>query len=276
MQLAREVPATDRGGPLTVLGLAGPRAVLSTFAILLAFAAIAWYLTVQQVIGMAGMSGPGEMAAPLFMGMWLTMMVAMMFPTIGPMVLAHRGTVRRQGGSRLATACFVLGYLIVWSLIGLVPLAAFIALRGLPVEARTDWFPFVAGTVLVVAGAYQFTAWKQLCLKTCRSPFTFLLAHHFMARGKRRLPGDFRLGLTHGAYCLGCCWALMAVLVVVGLMNLVWMVGITGVFLAEKNLWHGALLARVTGAATLALGGTILVHPTLFSSISSPLFGMSM
>jgi predicted metal-binding membrane protein len=269
MQLAREVPATDRGGPLTVLGLAGPRAVLSTFAILLAFAAIAWYLTVQQVIGMAGMSRPGDMAAPLFMGMWLTMMVAMMFPTIGPMVLAHRGTVRRQGGGRLATACFVLGYLTVWSLIGLVPLAAFIALRGLPVEVRADWFPFVAG-------AYQFTAWKQLCLKTCRSPFTFLLAHHFMADRKRRLLGDFRLGTTHGAYCLGCCWALMAVLVVVGLMNLVWMVGITAVFLAEKNLWHGVWLSRLTGAATLVLGGTILVHPALFSSISSPLFGMSM
>jgi predicted metal-binding membrane protein len=276
MQLAREAPSTDRDGPLAVLRHAGPREVLTTFAVLLAVAAVAWYLTVQQALGMAGMSRPGEMAAPLFMGMWLTMMVAMMFPTIGPMVLAHRATLHRQGGSRFATACFVLGYLAVWSLVGLVPLIAFIILRGLPADIRTDGFPIIAGSVLIVAGAYQFTAWKQLCLKTCRSPFTFLLVHQFMAGGKRRLLQASRLGALHGAYCLGCCWALMGVLVVVGLMSLIWMAGITAVFLAEKNLWYGPWLSRLTGAATLILGSLILAHPALYSVVSSPLFGMTM
>lgn len=276
MQLAPEASSPEQRGPLVALTVAGPRAVLSTFAVLLAFAALAWYLTVQQVIGMAGMSRPAEMAAPLFMGMWLTMMVAMMFPTIGPMVLAFSATTRRLGGSRLGTPFFVLGYLAVWSLVGLVPLAAFIALRDLPMEVRSDWFPYIAGCVLVVAGAYQFTSWKQLCLKTCRSPFTFLLAHHVMTGGKRRLLDDSRLGITHGAFCLGCCWALMAVLVVVGLMNLVWMVVITGVFLAEKTFPYAIRLSWVTGAATILLGSVILVHPALFSWISSPLFGMGM
>jgi predicted metal-binding membrane protein len=121
------------------------------------------------------------------------------------------------------------------------------------------------GVVLVVAGAYQFTPWKQACLRACRTPLTFLSTHDF----GRGLPGTLRAGVSHGAYCLGCCWALMAVLFAVGLMNLVWMAGIAVVFLAEKNWRYGAALTKVVGVATAVLGLVILVSPDVLDAIAT-------
>jgi predicted metal-binding membrane protein len=211
-------------------------------------------------LAQVGIRMPGPMTAPIFMAMWLTMMVAMMFPTIAPMVLAHRLVVRHRGEGVRPTVAFMLGYLAVWTAVGVVPLVAFLAFRGLPDTAFVrEWLPRLSGLVLLVAGIYQFTPWKGACLRACRTPLGFIMTHDFGSGS----PGAFKAGLSHGAYCLGCCWALMAVLVVVGLMNLIWMVAIALVFLAEKNWSHGVALNRVAGTAVALLGCAVLVDPNL-------------
>ncbi len=269
--LAPDAVQHRRDTPRDALGLLERRVTVATIGILGVLAAAAWYLTVRQARDMGGMvTGlgqvgsriPNDMAAPVFMGMWLTMMVAMMFPTIAPMVLAHRMVVRKRGEGWLPTAGFILGYLTVWTAIGVIPLAAFLAFRNL--SARPVWLPTVAGAVLAIAGLYQFTRWKRTCLRACRTPLGFVLEHDF--RGGTR--SAFIAGVSHGAYCLGCCWALMAVLVVVGLMNLVWMAAIALMFLAEKNWRHGVALTKVAGTAVTALGIAVIVHPEWLATIS--------
>ena len=240
------------------------RATFTTAGALLVLAGGAWWLTARRsadmtdmVQGLAQVGGamPFDMLAPVFLAMWVTMMVAMMFPTIAPIVLLHRMVMRRQGGSPLATVSFVAGYLLVWAAAGLVPLAVLQAFRSETSDA--GWVPRLCGAVLLAAGAYQFTSWKQACLRACRTPLTFLSTHDF----GRGLGGTLRAGASHGAYCLGCCWALMAVLFTVGLMNLTWMAVLAVVFLAEKNWKHGVLLTRVVGTAVALLGVVVLVHP---------------
>ncbi len=247
------------------------RATLVTVAILVALAALAWWSTVAnardmedmvQGLAQVGQAMPYDMGALVFMGMWLTMMVAMMFPTIAPIVLLHRMVLRRRGEGILPTGVFAGGYLAVWTAVGAVPLLALFAFRDVSGEAT--WVNRLGGLVLVVAGAYQFTHWKDTCARACRSPLTFLATHDFGGG----LRGAFRVGGSHGLYCLGCCWALMAVLLVVGLMNLAWMAAIAVVFLAEKNWSHGLGLARVVGSVLLVLGIAVLVDPSLLGSVT--------
>src|SRR5205823_2441919 len=208
--------------------------------VLIALAAVSWWRTVGnsadmksmvQGIAQVGREMPFDMSASLFLGMWVAMMVAMMFPTIAPIVLLHRAVVRRRGEGAVPTVAFGLGYLVVWTVIGFIPLGILVGFRH--VANESTWVGRAGGAVLLIAGLYQFTGWKAACLKACRSPLSFLMTHDF-GSGPRRA---FRVGVSHGAYCLGCCWALMAVLFVVGLMNLAWMAGIAIIFLAEKN-WH--------------------------------------
>ena len=247
------------------------RATVATAGVLLGLAAVAWGLTVDRSEEMAGMAQglaqvgadmSFDMSAAVFLAMWVTMMVAMMFPTIAPIVLLHRMVMRRHGRGLAPTASFAGGYLLVWSASGLVPLGVLTAFREYADDTR--WVVRASGAVLVLAGAYQFTRWKSVCLGVCRSPLTFLATHDF-GHGVR---GALRAGVTHGAYCLGCCWALMSVLLVVGLMNLTWMAAIAAVFLAEKNWKHGVTLTKIAGSAVLVLGFAVLVHPTLLSSLT--------
>jgi len=261
---------STRDTPAAVLGMLERRTTVGTIVVLVALAAVAWALTVHQAQSMAdmvtglaqvGSRMPNPMTAPLFLGMWLTMM----FPTIAPMVLAHRLVARHRGQGLLHSLVFVLGYLVVWTVIGLVPLAAFIGFRDLPEDAPvTAWLPRLSGLVLLGVGLYQFTPWKRTCLRACRTPLGFIMTHNFGSGA----PGAFRAGLAHGAYCLGCCWALMAVLVVVGLMNLVWMAALALVFLAEKNWRHGGLVNRVGGTAVALLGCAVLLYPDLLGIVS--------
>lgn len=248
------------------------RATVATGAVLLALAAAGWWETTRQSAGMDGMvqgiaqvgtAMEFDMTVPLFLAMWTSMMVAMMFPTIAPIVLLHRMVIRRGGGGLMPTAVFVAGYLAVWVAFGFLPLAALLGFRE--VSDASDWVPRVGGAVLIVTGAYQFTRWKATCLNACRTPLTFLATHNF---GKG-LTGTFRAGVSHGAYCLGCCWALMTVLFVVGLMNLAWMAVIAVVFLAEKNWKYAPTLTKVVGTALVAFGIAVVVHPALLSSVTS-------
>jgi len=240
------------------------RATLACVAVLLGLAGVAWWSTVRAAgdmddmplglgaVGTAMM--PFDMAAGVFLLMWLTMMVAMMLPTVAPVVLLHRMVMRRAGSGPQATVAFGLGYLAVWAAAGVVPLLALVAFRQAADGA--GWVAPVSGLVLVGAGAYQFTAWKRTCQRACQSPLTFLATHDF-GRGSA---GAFRTGVSHGAWCLGCCWALMAVLFVVGLMNLVWMAAISLVFLLEKHT-TGRLVAWTAGAVVVAVGVAVLVDP---------------
>lgn len=259
------------------------RAMLVTVGLLLALAGVAWWRTVEtasdmgsMVDGVAsvGVAMPFDLGIAVFLLMWTTMMVAMMFPTIAPIVLLHRLVMRRQGRGPAPTVAFIAGYLQIWSAAGVVPLAVLLAFRR--VSPGATWVEVAAGGVLVLAGGYQFTRWKQACLRACRTPLTFLATHDFGTG----LWGTVRAGASHGLYCLGCCWALMAVLFVVGLMNLVWMAAIAVIFVAEKNSRHGVMLTKVVGAAVVVLGFAVLVHPSLLQSLvpsphaPSPMSGM--
>jgi predicted metal-binding membrane protein len=255
------------------------RVTWTTVAILLVLAGLAWWRTTGNVRDMASMAQgfahvgdamPFDMSAAVFMSMWATMMVAMMFPTVAPIVLLHRMVVGRRGQGLWPTVVFAAGYLLIWTAVGFVPLGALVGFRHLSDDST--WVARAGGAVLVLAGAYQFTRWKDTCLRACRSPLTFLATHDF----GHGLIGTARAGVSHGLYCLGCCWALMAVLLVVGLMNLAWMAVIAVVFLAEKNWRHGVGLTKVAGVAVLAFGIAVLVHPSLLGAITPLPTGTSM
>jgi predicted metal-binding membrane protein len=249
------------------------RATIAVVAILVALAAVAWIITVRQAfdmgsmvsgLGKVGQRMPNDMAAPVFMGMWLAMMAAMMLPTVAPMVLAHHMVISARGEGWLPTAVFVGGYLAVWTAIGVVPLLAFLGFRGL-MDPAPGWMTPIAGIVLVGAGVYQFTPWKGACLKACRTPLNFIMTHDF---GRGSL-GSARAGVAHGAWCLGCCWALMSLLVVVGLMNLVWMAALALIFLLEKNWRHGVKVSRIAGTAVALFGVTVLIQPQVLGWLAN-------
>lgn len=265
--LPRAVPDTPR----TAYRVLERRATVATVVLLFALAGLAWWETVRRSAGMSSMvqgfahvgtAMPFDMSAPTFLAMWTAMMVAMMFPTVAPIVLLHRLVVRRRQQSQWMTAVFGFGYIVIWAAVGLVPLGVLVGFRQ--VSSGSNWVLRAGGVVLIVAGTYQFTRWKDVCQRACRSPLTFLATHDF-GRGAF---GTFRTGISHGLYCFGCCWALMAVLFVVGLMNLTWMAAITAVFLAEKNWKYGARLTKLVGIAVIVFGLVVLAHPSVLDSVA--------
>ena len=272
------LPRAGPDTPRTAYRVLERRATLATVALLFALAGLAWWETVHRSAGMSSMvqgfthvgtAMPFDMSAPTFLGMWTAMMVAMMFPTVAPIVLLHRLVVRRRQQSSWRTTVFGLGYIAVWAAVGLVPLGVLLGFRH--ASDGSTWVLRGGGAVLVLAGAYQFTRWKDVCQRACRSPLTFLATHDF----GRGVLGTFRTGVSHGLYCFGCCWALMAVLFVVGLMNLAWMAGITAVFIAEKNWKYGARLTKFVGTGVALFGLVVLAHPSLLDSVA-PLAGQQM
>jgi predicted metal-binding membrane protein len=247
---------------------------LAVVVALCAVSALAWRGTIEQATSMSGMvmglgqigsRVQGSMSAALFLTMWVTMMTAMMLPTVAPMVLAHLAVTRRRGAGIVPTIAFIAGYLVVWTAIGVVPLLAYWSLaQASDSAAQSVWLPIVAGSVLVVAGVHQFSGWKQTCLAKCHSPLAFIVMHDFSGGA----PSALRAGLVHGAFCLGCCWALMLVLIVVGLMNLLWMAGLFVLFFLEKHWKHGIVLAKVAGSALMILGVTVMASPAVLALIS--------
>jgi predicted metal-binding membrane protein len=262
-------------GPRAAFSVLSWRINLAVVAALLALSVLAWQGTVEQAISMNGMvmglgqiggRAQGDMSASVFLAMWVTMMVAMMLPTVAPFVLAHLAVTRRRGGGAYSTLVFLIGYLLVWSAIGVIPFIAYKAFAQLSTDAAHSlWLPALAGVILFVAGAYQFTGWKQYCVDQCQSPFAFIATHDFAGGALSSL----RAGVMHGAVCLGCCWALTSVLVVVGLMNLMWMAGIFALFFIEKSWRHGVVLAKIAGVALMVLGIAVLDAPALLAWISS-------
>ena len=240
---------------------------MAIIAALLVCAAAAWLFTAQQAESMSGLGGMAMLGGGLFLAIWVVMMVAMMFPSVAPMVVTHARIVRSRGEGAVPTISFVLGYLVVWTAAGLVPLAVIQLLGSSVASPLSGWLPRLGGTVVLVAGVYQLTPLKNACLRACRSPLSFVLSHDF-GGGARAAA---RAGMSHGLYCLGCCWALMAVLAVLGLMNLAWMAVFAVVFFLEKNWRQGVMLARVVGAACIVIGAAVLVRPDVLGSLGGPM-----
>jgi predicted metal-binding membrane protein len=208
---------------------------------------------------MSGMIMPesqqwGTTAVLLLFVMWAVMMVAMMVPSATPMVLAFLGVNhRRQAAGRpfVPVGIFVAGYLAVWTAYSAVATLAQWGLHraALLSPAMTATSPFLSGSLLIAAGIFQWTPLKRGCLKGCRSPLSFL-----MTEWRDGWAGAFIMGLRNGSYCVGCCWVLMALLFVAGVMNLLWVAVIALFVMAEKTLPRGELLGRVTGVALIAAG----------------------
>jgi predicted metal-binding membrane protein len=191
--------------------------------------------------------------------MWAVMMVAMMLPSAAPITLLVANIARKRaaaGGTFGAdTVLFVLGYLAVWFgfAAGATLLQWGLDEAGLLSDTMAVANRLVAAVVLVAAGIYQITPLKEACLRHCRSPLDFLL-FHWREGGL----GALKSGVGHGAYCLGCCWMLMALLFVGGIMNLAWIAAIALLVLIEKTLPGGAWMGRFIGAVLVAWGAVTL------------------
>lgn len=211
--------------------------------------------------GMA-MSMPAPWTTAMFaltFAMWWVMMFGMMLPSATPMILMFATINRNKLQSTqdfVPASVFTLGYLIVWGVFSAGATAAQWELDRLAMlsPAMATISPVLGGALLIAAGIYQFTPLKQACLRHCRSPLAFVLNHWRDGWG-----GALRMGIAHGAYCLGCCWALMALLFVVGVMNLLWVAAIAAFVFAEKLLPRGAWIGYVGGAAMLGFGAWMAV-----------------
>jgi predicted metal-binding membrane protein len=225
-------------------------------AVLLLVAAVAWLVTVGRAGAMAGMTGNMGLGLAAFVGMWALMMAAMMLPSVAPVASMYQRSVRSYRPLRLAG--FSAGYLLAWAGAG-VPAYLLTVLVARLVDGHPAWTTAAAVVVFAACGVYQLTPLKSRCLKHCRSPLSLLL-HYGSYQGALR---DVRAGAHHGAWCLGCCWSLMALFVVLGVMNVAAMVVLAVVVLVEKLWVHGEVLARVVGVAALALAVAMIWLPAL-------------
>jgi predicted metal-binding membrane protein len=192
----------------------------------------------------------------LAFAMWDVMMVGMMTPSAAPVVLLF--AAMRRGSGRLPAVVFAFGagYLLVWVLFSAVAALAQWALHqaALLSPMMTTSSARLGAAILIAAGVYQLTPFKGTCLTHCRSPLGFLMSHW-----REGTAGALRMGIAHGTYCLGCCWALMCVLFVVGVMNLLWVAAMAVFVLVEKVGPAGTLVARVAGVAMIAAAGYVLI-----------------
>ncbi len=244
---------------------------LGTTVALLGVAGLGWFWSQRMAgdmsgagDGMDGMTGMSSLREGMSLGgfvvAWVAMMAAMMLPAILPVVRLYTRAAER--GRAAPTGYFVLGYLVVWA--GLAG-PAYLAWRALdqPLADGRPWVARLAAVTFLAAAAWQLTPLKSACLRHCRSPMGFFLR----AGGSIRRPaGALRLGATHGAFCVGCCWAMFAVLVVLGTMNLAWMVAITALIVLEKHAPHGERIALGAGVL-LGLTGVLLLADASFLTL---------
>lgn len=191
--------------------------------------------------------------------MWIVMMIAMMLPSATPMIVMFSGTQQRrreQGRPAVATTVFVLGYLLVWSGFSVLAAALQWGLHraSLLSPMMVSVSPALGGGLLIAAGIFQWTALKDACLTVCRSPLSFMTT-----RWREGVGGALRMGLEHGLWCAGCCWLLMALLFVAGVMNLLWVAALSAVVLVEKLAPAGRIVSRAAGAVLVIWGSALLV-----------------
>lgn len=217
-------------------------------------AAAAWLGVVVAARDMAAMPGTMGLGLLGFLGVWALMMAAMMLPSVTPFALLYARGVRERRLLRLGS--LVVGYLLVWVAAG-APAFGLAWLAGDVAAHHRSLATVAAVTTFAVCGLYQLTPLKDRCLLRCRSPLGQLL-HYSGYRGRAR---DLRIGVHHGAYCFGCCWALMGLFIAFGVMNVAAMVALATVVLIEKRTRHGEGFARVVGVAALGLAVTAVWVP---------------
>jgi len=236
------------------------RVTVLTSVVLLLLAAAAWGAVIRSSLRgddmMMTMPMPATVADGFaFVVSWGVMMTAMMLPSAVPMISLYGATQRGSDGARakgVPVAGFTAVYLVLWAASGIPVYLAHTVIMTLPGSP----FAYAVAVILLAAGVFQLSPLKQVCLRACRSPLAFLLGHW---RAGRR--GSLALGWSHAIYCLGCCWALMLVLVAAGAMGLRWVLLITAVVAAEKLLPGGEWIARAAGVALLLLGLTVALRP---------------
>jgi predicted metal-binding membrane protein len=240
-------------------------------AFLLTAAFVAWAVTIDRMQGMD--AGPGTDLGGLtwYLGVWVTMMAAMMLPSVAPMVLIFSRVTRERArlgrAAFVPTWVFVAGYLATWTAYGLAAYGVFRLVKSLD-PAFLSWDeqgPYVAGAAIAAAGLYQLTPLKEVCLRHCRTPL-----HYIFGGWREGRLGALRMGTEHGAYCVGCCWGLMVVLFAVGVMSIFWMAVIAGIIFVEKILPHGLRLARVVAVALIVFGVWIAVSPSSVPGLTDP------
>jgi predicted metal-binding membrane protein len=244
---------------------AAARARLGLVALLFVLAGIGWWWTADQMRGMDNGPWTGLGAAGWFLGVWVVMMAAMMFPSVAPTVALYSRMTRMR--SPLSPLLFTCGYLVTWAGAGVLALA--VALAGgriagdaLAWDRAGRW---VAGATLVVAAGYELTPLKDVCLGKCRSPLGFLLGSW---RGGP--VGAFRMGTKNGAWCVGCCWALMASLFALGIMSIVWMAFVAGLIAVEKTLPWRRVATYSTAAILAVLGVLLIAAPDAIPALTIP------
>jgi predicted metal-binding membrane protein len=245
---------TDRGE--LAAAFTAVRARLGLVALLLVLAGLAWWSTADRMAGMDAGPGTDLGALAWFVGVWVVMMAAMMFPSLAPTVALYTTMTRRRASD--LPLLFTAGYLLIWGAAGVGAYGLFAlgaSLFGGDLAWHTGGRWFAAG-VLALAAVYELTPLKDVCLATCRSPVGFLLGTWRDGR-----TGALRMGCKHAAWCLGCCWALMAALFALGVMSLVWMAFVAALIALEKTLPWRRLATGATAIVLLLLAVAIVAVP---------------
>jgi predicted metal-binding membrane protein len=267
-------------------------------ASLIATSALAWIASINQPDMMVAMTSYNPLAISLFTASWTAGMAAMMFPAITPMVLMYNRFVTNRRNNRgnynssvtiqeekegkatsssssttsfpsFRVVLFVGSYLLVWALTGITLLLGWSVVMNntiMTTGSNTVLIQYLYGSLLIIAGAYQFTLLKRICIGYCESPMSF-----FMHRWRDGTSGAFKMGVYHGIYCLGCCWAYFLLMVALGWMNLLWMGLFAGIIFGEKMWSRGIWIARAAGIV-LAITGVLVTAgmlPSLISSVTS-------
>jgi predicted metal-binding membrane protein len=261
------VPVAERGADHAGLApaLRAVRSRLGLVALLFALGGVAWWSTAERMSGMD--EGPGTPLGALgwFLGVWVVMMAAMMFPSVAPTVALYSRMAKQRWPA--APLVFAFGYLVTWTAAGVVAYGLFRLLDS-ALGSQLAWDSagrWVAGGTLLVAAAYELTPLKNACLSKCRSPLGFLLGSW-----RDGVSGALELGVRHGAWCVGCCWALMASLFALGVMSLSWMAFVAALIALEKTLPWERVVTPATAAILLGLGVLLIAAPNAIPGLTVP------
>jgi predicted metal-binding membrane protein len=244
---------------------AAARARLGLVAVLFVLSGVAWWSTVDRMRGMDEGPGTGLGTLGWFLGVWIVMMAAMMFPSVAPTVALYARMTRER--SAAAPLVFTSGYLLTWGAAGVLAFAVS-DIGGRVLGDALEWNRggrWLAGGILLAAAVYELTPVKDVCLSKCRSPLGFLLGSW-----RSGLSGALGMGARHGAWCVGCCWALMASLFALGVMSIAWMALVAGLIAVEKTLPWRRTATYGTALVLVALGLLLLAAPEAIPGLTIP------
>jgi predicted metal-binding membrane protein len=261
-------PVGPPGGAGLRPAFAAVRAQRALVVVLVAVAGVGWWWTSRAMSGMDDGPWTGLGSFGWFLAVWVVMMAAMMFPSVAPTVaLYSRMSSRRSSGPRLVAVVFTAGYILTWTAAGVVAfslgLAASHAAGGALEWERSG--RSLAGATLILAAAYELTPLKDVCLGKCRSPLGALLGSW-----RDGWSGALRMGAKNGAWCVGCCWALMASLFALGVMSVLWMAVVAALIALEKTLPWRRAATYGTALVLLTLGWVVLAAPDALPGLTVP------